>query len=82
MSTRVFVPFVTGYENAMSDLHVIPSGESWNVREENGGIIATEDTQALAEQAAKTWLRSHGGGEVFTHRDEGEFSRIRKGDAV
>jgi hypothetical protein len=23
-----------------------------------------------------------GGGEVFTHRDEGEFSRIRKGDAV
>jgi Uncharacterized protein conserved in bacteria (DUF2188) len=66
----------------MPDLHVIPSGESWNVREEHGEIIATEDTQASAEQHAKTWLRANGGGEVYTHRDEGEFSRIRKGDAV
>jgi hypothetical protein len=66
----------------MPNLHVIPSGESWNVREENGDIVATEDTQASAEQRAKSWLRSNGGGEVFTHRDEGEFARIRKGDAV
>jgi|GEM_PF-4826886 len=38
--------------------------------------------QAEAEEAGKAWARSNGGGEVFTHRDEGEFSRIRKGDAV
>ena len=66
----------------MPNLHVIPTDEQWNVREENGAIVATADTQVSAERAAKTWLRSHGGGEVFTHRDEGEFSRIRKGDAV
>jgi hypothetical protein len=66
----------------MPNLHVIPSGDSWNVREENGEIVATGDSQASAERAAKTWLRAKGGGEVFTHRDEGEFARIRKGDAV
>ena len=38
--------------------------------------------QAEAEEAGKRWARENGGGEVFTHRDEGEFSRIRKGDAV
>ncbi len=66
----------------MPNVHVIPSGDSWNVRQENGDVVATADTQAKAEQAGKAWLKSHGGGEVFTHRDEGEFSRIRKGDAV
>jgi hypothetical protein len=66
----------------MPNLHVVPSGESWNVREENGGIVGTEDTQEKAEQTAETWLRANGGGEVFTHRDEGAFSRIRKGEAV
>jgi len=44
--------------------------------------VSTHDTQAEAEAASKEWARSRGGGEVFTHRDEGEFSRIRKGDAV
>jgi hypothetical protein len=33
-------------------------------------------------KAGKDWTRANGGGEVFTHRDEGEFSRIRKGDQV
>jgi hypothetical protein len=32
--------------------------------------------------AGKSWLDANGGGEVFTHRDEGESSRIRKGKAV
>jgi Uncharacterized protein conserved in bacteria (DUF2188) len=44
--------------------------------------VSTHDTQSEAEKAGKSWLRDNGGGEVFTHRDEGEFSRIRKGDAV
>ena len=48
----------------------------------NGDLVSTHDTQAEAERAGKDWARSRGGGEVFTHRDEGEFSRIRKGDAV
>ncbi len=66
----------------MPNVHIIPNGEQWNIREENGAVVSTHDTQAAAEAAGKTWLRANGGGEVFTHRDEGEFSRIRKGDAV
>jgi hypothetical protein len=66
----------------MPNIHVIADGERWNAREENGPILSSHDTQADAEQAAKAYARAHGGGEVFTHRDEGEFSRIRKGDAV
>jgi hypothetical protein len=66
----------------MPDLHIIPDGDSWNVKEEDGEVVSTHDTQAEAEQAGKSYARERGGGEVFTHRDEGEFSRIRKGDAV
>ncbi|MDQ5807476.1 MAG: DUF2188 domain-containing protein [Actinomycetota bacterium] len=66
----------------MPDLHIIPSGERWNVKQENGDVVSSHDTQAEAEQSAKNYARENGGGEVFTHRDEGEFSRIRKGDAV
>lgn len=66
----------------MPDLHIIPSGDSWNVKEENGGVLSTHATQAEAEKAGKAHARANGGGEVFTHRDEGEFSRIRKGDQV
>ena len=66
----------------MPNVHVIPSGDRWNLKQENGDVVSTHDTQAEAEQAGKSWLDSNGGGEVFTHRDEGEFSRIRKGDAV
>jgi hypothetical protein len=66
----------------MPDVHIIPSGDRWNVKEENGAVVSTNDTQADAEAAGKKWVRGKGGGEVFTHRDEGEFSRIRKGDAV
>ena len=66
----------------MPNVHIIPSGERWNAKQENGEVISTHETQADAEQAAKSWARENGGGEVFTHRDEGEFSRIRKGEAV
>jgi hypothetical protein len=66
----------------MPDIHIIPEGDRWNVKQENGDVIATLDTQAEAEQEGKRFARERGGGEVFTHRDEGEFSRIRKGDAV
>lgn len=66
----------------MTNLHVIPSGDEWNVRQEEGAVLSTHPTQAEAEAAGKDWLRDNGGGEIFTHRDEGEFSRIRKGDAV
>ena len=66
----------------MPDIHIIPNGDRWNVTEENGGVVSTHDTQAEAERAGKTYARGRGGGEVYTHRNEGEFSRIRKGDAV
>lgn len=66
----------------MPDIHIIPSGDRWNVKQVNGAVVSSHDTQAEAEQAGKSWARENGGGEVFTHRDEGEFSRIRKGDKV
>lgn len=73
----------SGYRNStMRDLHVIPNDDRWNLKEENGDVVSTHDTQAEAEQAGKAYARGRGGGEVFTHRDEGEFARIRKGDAV
>jgi hypothetical protein len=66
----------------MPDVHIIPSGDQWNARVENGDVVSTHPTQAEAERAAKEYARANGGGEVFVHRDEGEFSRIRKGDHV
>lgn len=63
-------------------IHIIPNGDRWNVKVENGDVVASYDTQAEAEKEGKTWARANGGGEVFTHRDKGELSRIRKGDAV
>ena len=66
----------------MPNVHVIPDGDEWNVKVENGDVIATAPTQAEAEALGKNWLRANGGGESFTHRDEGEFSRIRKGEKI
>jgi hypothetical protein len=66
----------------MPDIHIIPSGDRWNAKQENGEVVSTHDTQAEAEKTGKDYARQNGGGEVFVHRDEGEFSRIRKGDAV
>ncbi|MEA2405190.1 MAG: hypothetical protein QOE08_1837 [Thermoleophilaceae bacterium] len=66
----------------MPDAHVIPDGDRWNVKQEDGGVVSTHDTQAEAEQAAKDSISGDGGGEVRVHRDEGEFSRIRKSDSV
>ena len=73
---------VRGKATAMPDIHIIPSGDRWNVKQENGDVVSAHDTQSEAEKAGKDWTRANGGGEVFTHRDEGEFSRIRKGDQV
>ena len=55
----------------MPNAHIIPTDDRWNVKQENGDIVSSHDTQAEAEQAAKEWARAEGGGEVFTHRDEG-----------
>jgi hypothetical protein len=66
----------------MTNLHVVPDGQLWNVRQEEGPVLSTHSTQEEAERSGKEWLRANGGGEIFTHRDEGDFSRIRKGDAV
>ena len=77
-----FRGFGPGKGDPMPDIHIIPSGDRWNVKQENGDVVSAHDTQAEAEKAGKDWTRANGGGEVFTHRDEGQFSRIRKGDQV
>ena len=35
----------------MPNIHVIPTDERWNVKEENGNVVSTHDTQADAEKA-------------------------------
>src|ERR687889_752135 len=52
----------------MPDVHIIPNGDQWNARVENGDVVATCSTQAEAERTAKEWARANGGGEVFVHR--------------
>lgn len=66
----------------MPDIHIIPDGGTWNVKQASGSVVSTHNTQTEAEDAAKSCAIQQGGGEVFTHRDEGEFSRIRKGEKV
>jgi len=66
----------------MPDVHIIRDRDSWSVKQDNGDVVSTHDTQADAEAAGKDWAESQGGGEVRTHRDEGEFSRVRKSDSV
>ncbi len=66
----------------MPDVHIIPDGDQWNVKQDDGGVVSTHGSQAEAEQAGKDWLNNNGGGEVRVHRDEGDFSRIRKSDSV
>ena len=41
----------------MPDIHIIPSGDRWNVKQENGDIVSAHDTQAEAEKAGKDWAR-------------------------
>lgn len=66
----------------MPDVHVIPDGDEWNVKQDNGDVVSTHGTQAEAEEAGKAWASDNGGGEVRIHRDEGEFSRVRDSDSV
>ncbi len=47
----------------MPDIHIIPNGERWNVKVENGDVVSTHDTQAQAESEGKAWARERGGGE-------------------
>ncbi|MDP1818714.1 MAG: DUF2188 domain-containing protein [Acidimicrobiales bacterium] len=48
----------------MPNLHIIPEGDRWNVKQENGDVHSTHDTQADAERSGKEWVRSNGGGGV------------------
>ena len=39
----------------MPNAHIIPTDDRWNVKQENGDVVSTHDTQTDAEQAAKEW---------------------------
>jgi len=67
----------------MPDVHVIPDGDTWNVKQENADVVSLHSRHSGRGRAGwLDWAASNGGGEVQTHRDEGEFSRIRKSDSV
>jgi hypothetical protein len=64
----------------MPDLHVIPSGDLWDIKEETVTWSAPTTPRPKQKRPGKNGCDFTG--EVFTHREEGDFSRIRKGDAV
>jgi hypothetical protein len=37
----------------MPNIHIIPNGDRWNVKEEDGGVVSTHDTQAEAEKPVR-----------------------------
>lgn len=52
-------------------LHVVPHGGAYIVEHDNGERFGQFPTEALAEVAAKNWVRSYGDGEVVIHMDDG-----------
>ena len=63
-----------------SNRHVVPHNGGWAVRAPGASrVSSTHGTQAAAEKAARQIVRTHGGGEVVTHRPNGQ---IRDSDTV
>jgi len=64
----------------MSDRHVVPSGDGWDVRAPGADRASSHhDTQADAIDRARQIVRNDGGGEVVIHGQDG---RIRDSDTV
>lgn len=64
----------------MPNRHVVPKGNGWAVKQPGkAGPTSTHRTQGAAERAAKEQVRREGGGEVRTHRPNGQ---IRDSDTV
>lgn len=57
---------------------VVPSGIFWAVRV-SGNIISSHYGQPEATNAARTWLRSNGGGELFVL---GSTGQVRQRDMI
>ena len=58
----------------MPDDHIIPDGEHWNVKEENGSVVSTHDSQAAAETAV--CLRTHGDDDLAVATDRAALAPI------
>lgn len=60
--------------------HVVPSGDGWDVKAPNATRASSHhDTQAEAIARAREIVHNAGGGEVITHRPNGQ---IRDSDTV
>jgi hypothetical protein len=65
---------------ARNERHVTPHPDGWQVTKPGASrASAVTATQAEAEQRAREILRNDGGGEVVTHRPNGQ---IRDSDTV
>ena len=64
----------------MARRHVVPSGNGWVVREPGVTTPTSRHrTQGAGEREARRQVRQEGGGEVVTHRPNGQ---IRDSDSV
>ncbi len=58
----------------MTTVHVAPQGDRWVVEHEGDNQpISVHDTQAEAEQRAKSHARQHGDAEVVVHGSDGSI---------
>jgi hypothetical protein len=65
---------------ASKRIHVTPAGDGWGFKHEgDDSFIATAETQAEAERAAKSHAKEHGDYEVVLHGQDG---RIRDSDTM
>lgn len=62
----------------MASAHVVPHGPSWQVKGD-GVVVNTSSTQSMAISYARSWLQSHGGGELYIH---GEDGAVRAKDTI
>lgn len=54
----------------MASAHVVPNGTSWPLKV-SGLVVSTHNNQSDAVSAGRTYLRSHGGGELSVHGTDG-----------
>ena len=57
-------------------LHVVWEDPQWAVKKPNTSTaMSKHNTQDQAIEAARTWLRRNGGGELIVHGKDGKISR-------
>jgi hypothetical protein len=66
----------------MPEVHIIPNGDRWNVKRKTEESCPHTTPRLRPKRPVRAGCATTAAARCSTPRDEGEFSRIRKGDAV